>query len=162
MTKKQALFPGTFSPPTLGHLDLIKRAVLLFDTLYVGIAENVHKADQYFSTQERMEMVRVITQDIPQVKIVAFDGLVADFCHKNKIPFVIRGLRGEPDFKEEFQMSTANKQMRDVETLFLITDPKYMHISSTLIREIAHFGHRLDGFVPKAIEGMIFDKLFAK
>lgn len=155
----KGLFPGTFNPPSLGHLDIIERASKICDQLYVGIAANVGKTDELFSVEERKAMLREITKEIPQVQVITFSGLVVDYALQNKIDFIIRGLRAFSDFEYEFRMALANRKMSGVETVFLMADERHSHVSSTLIREIGGFGHRLDAFVPEQIEEIIFQRL---
>jgi len=157
---KRALFPGTFDPPTLGHLDLIKRAMHICDQLYVGIAVNTSKAHkQLFSTEEKMSMLKEICIDFKHVEIVSFSGLVVDFVKKNKIDFILRGLRAYSDFEYEFRMALANRKISDIETVFLMPDERQGHISSTLIRELALYKMRLHDFIPAAIEEKVFSRL---
>lgn len=153
--EKVALFPGTFDPPSLGHLDIIKRSAMICDKLYIGIAENINKPAGMFTLPQRKEMLKVITKGIPQVEIISFSGLVIDWAAKNNVNFLIRGLRAFSDFEYEFRMALANRKMSGIETLFLMSDPNYSHISSSLIREIASFGHSLHDFVPDELEKMI-------
>ena len=157
---KQGLFPGTFDPPTLGHLDIIKRAACMCDTLYVAITEETSKRPAFlFSIDERKEMMEKICHGLPHVKIVTFSGLAVDFVKKCQANFLIRGLRAFSDFEYEFQMALANRKLGNVETVFFMADEKLAHISSTLIREIARSGTRLTDFIPTAIEPIIFKKL---
>lgn len=154
---KTALFAGSFDPPSLGHLDIIQKASSLCDHLIVAIA---HKPDKktLFSVEERETMLRQITSSFPNVEISHFHGLVVDFAKEKKANFLIRGLRAFSDFEYELQMALANRCLSGIETLFLMADEKYTHISSTLIREIAYFGGPLKDFVPKEIESFIQKK----
>lgn len=156
---KKVLFPGTFSPPTLGHLDIIQRAAKICETLYVGIAHNPRKNNQLFSADEKMNMLKQITKSIPNIEVVSFSELVIDFIKKRNINCLVRGLRAFSDFDYEFQMALANRKMSEIETLFFMTDSNYAHISSSLIHEIATFGHRLHGFVPDEIEDLVFQRI---
>lgn len=156
---KKALFSGTFYPPTLGHLDIIQRSVMLCDKLYVGIAENPNKKECLLSLEERKEMLRQITSQFPQVEVVHFSTLLVHYAQAQGIGLLIRSLRGVGDLEREYAMAVANKQMAGIETVFLLANPSYEHISSTLVREIASFGGSLKGFVPPSIEQMISKKL---
>lgn len=156
---KVALFPGTFDPPSLGHLDIIKRSAQICDKLYIGIAENISKPTGLFSLNQKKAMLEKITQGMEQVKIISFSGLVIDWARENNVDFLIRGLRAFSDFEYEFQMALANRKMSGIETIFLMSDANYSHISSSLIREIASFKHTLKDFVPKDIEKSIYDTL---
>lgn len=157
-----ALLPGTFSPPTLGHVDLIKRAAALFDKLLIGVAENSNKETPIFSVDERVAMLKLIAHDLPNVEVKAFDGLVVDCCQKCNIPFLVRGLRNEGDFPFESQLALANKQLCGVETVFILSDPMYAHMSSSLVREIASYGRRLHGFVPESMEDSVYMRIASK
>ena len=162
MTKnkdRKALLPGTFDPPTLGHLDIIRRAAGICDVLYVGIAENSAKKRSFFSAEERQTLLKSITGDLPQVEVVLLTGLVVDFAKEHQIDFLVRGLRNFSDFEYESQMAFANHEIGGIETLFLIADEKYARLSSTLIREIAFNGHRLQDFIPAEIEKAVFERL---
>lgn len=155
---RKALFPGTFDPPSLGHLDLIERALGLCDRLYVGIGVNTAKRAT-FTVEERGEMLEKICRPLDSVEVVVFDGLVVDFAKEKGIGFLVRGLRAAADFDYELQMALANRKLSGIETVFLLANPLYAHVSSTLIREVAKMQHRLKDFVPEAIEAMIFERL---
>ena len=157
---KRALFPGTFDPPTLGHLDIIQRALDICDELYIGVATNIGKGrEALFSTEEKMQMLQDITRSLPQVKVASFSGLVVTFAKKHNINFLIRGLRAFSDFEFEFRMALANRKISGIETVFLMADERHAHISSTLIRELGHYETRLNDFVPAAIEDKVFKRL---
>ena len=145
------IFPGTFDPPTLGHLDIIQKGMQICDHLIIAIAVKPDKK-QLFSVEERMEMLKRIAQ---KVEIVSFHGLVVDLAREKKASFLIRGLRTFSDFEYEFQMAQANRKLSGIETLFLMADDRHTQISSSLIREIAHFKGSLKGFVPEEIESLI-------
>ena len=152
---KTALFPGTFDPPSLGHLDIIQRASKICDKLYIGVAKNIRKVPALFSVEERIKLLKTITKSLPYVEIISFNGLVIDWAAENNVDFLLRGLRAFSDFEMEFQMALANKKMSNMETVFLMSDSNFSHISSSLIREIASFGHDLHDFVPAEFEDMI-------
>ena len=155
---KTALFPGTFDPPTLGHLDIIQRAATLCDKLYVGVAVNLRKAPA-FSVEERKEMLQLISKNVPQIEIVSFEGLVVDFAVDLKVESLIRSFRTSSDLDYEFAMALTNRQIGGVETSFLMAGEGLGHISSSLIKEVAWFGKRLGSFVPEEIEEQIFQRL---
>lgn len=155
---KRALFPGTFDPPSLGHVDIIQRASKLCDKLYVGVAINPAKIST-FSAEERVSMLKKITRRISNVEVVSFSSLVVHYAKKNKIDYLIRSLRAFSDFEFEFRNALANRRLSGLETLFLMADEKHAHLSSTLIREIALFHTRLHDFVPASIETEIYRRL---
>lgn len=152
------LIPGTFDPPTLGHLEIIQRAATLCKKLYIGVADNASKTPS-FTQNERMSFLGEICHHLPNVEIVSIHGLVIDFVKKQKIDTLVRGLRSFSDMEHETQMAQANKKLGGVETLFLISEGHFAHISSSLIREIAACGHHLKDFVPKEIEEKVFSRL---
>lgn len=158
---KTAFFPGTFDPPTLGHLDIIQRSDSLCDKLYVGIGTNIAKENDLFSIEERKEMLIKICKRYPHVEVIAFTGLAIDFAKKNKVDFLIRGLRAFSDFEYESSMALTNRKLSGIETVFLMADERVAHISSTLIRELGKFKRRLDDFLPPEIEDEVFKKLSA-
>ena len=157
--KKRAVYPGTFDPITLGHIDIIKRASKLVDELIVGVLNNNSKTP-LFTPEERVEMIRESVADMPNVKVMAFDGLLVDFAKQQKALFVVRGLRAVTDFEYEFQMAQANRIIaRDVDTVFLITSNAYSYISSSTVRELASFGGDISKFVTKSVEKKVKEKI---
>ncbi|MES2273637.1 MAG: pantetheine-phosphate adenylyltransferase [Chlamydiota bacterium] len=154
------LFPGTFDPPSLGHLDIIQKSLISCDHLIVAVAHKPDKKSQFlFSLEEKIEMLRLITKSNPQIEITSFHGLTVEYARMRKVSFLIRGLRAFSDFESEFQMAIANRKLGQIETLFLLPDERHVHISSSLIREIASFKGSLHDFVPKEIEPLIHKKL---
>lgn len=162
MKSKIGLFAGTFDPPTLGHVDIIRRAADLCDKLYVGIALNSSKRQSLFSVLERRAMLAEICHDISGIEIVEIPGLVVEFAIDHQVQFLIRGLRSSADFEMELQMAQANKILEKIETVFLLASPSHAHISSTLIHEIAHGGYRLHHFVPEVIEDAVYTRIAMK
>jgi pantetheine-phosphate adenylyltransferase len=153
---RRALFAGSFDPPTLGHLDIIQRAALLFDELIVAVAVNpVKNSSKSFPLPEREKMLRELVKDLKNVKVENFSELAVDFATKMKVDCLVRGLRPCEKMDEEFQMAGANRKLSGIETLFLVADPQFAHISSSLIREIAHFKGSLKEFVPASIEQQV-------
>lgn len=152
MTKKAALYPGTFDPVTKGHIDIVRRAARIFDPLWVGIAEDSAKKP-LFSLAERKEMLEGLLSGFEQnIIVTVFSGLLIDFTKKHKIQCIIRGLRNSFDFEYEFQMSGMNKAMdQNTETVFFIADDSTRFISSHLVKEIAKIGGDTSAFVPEAI-----------
>jgi pantetheine-phosphate adenylyltransferase len=156
---KTALFPGTFDPPTLGHLDLIKRSGSVCDKLYVGIAINPAKSDNLFNIEERKSMLETICKPYPYAEVVTFSTLAVEFAKQNNVDFLLRGLRAFSDFEYEFRMALTNRHLSGFETVFLMPDEGLGHISSTLIREVGKFKTRLLDFVPPEIEEQIFNRV---
>lgn len=157
--KKRAVYPGTFDPITLGHIDIIKRASKLVDELIVGVLNNNSKTP-LFTPEERVEMIKESVADMPNVKVMAFDGLLVDFARQQKALFVVRGLRAVTDFEYEFQMAQANRIIdKDVDTVFLTTSNAYSYISSSTVRELASFGGDISKFVTKSVEKKVKEKI---
>ncbi len=154
-----ALFAGAFDPPTLGHMDIINRASHVCDQLIVAVAEN-HSKQALFSVEERRAMLQEAAASYPYVEVVSFAGLTVDFAKKRKALFLLRGIRSAADLDYESEMAAANRQMSGIETLLLFgLSP---HISSSLVREIAHFGGPLEGFVPPKVEALLKSKFTAR
>ena len=151
MTKK-ILYAGSFDPITNGHLDLIKRASKLGDTLVVGVIGNKSKK-AFFTVEERMDMISKSTKDLPNVKIDSFDGLLADYVKQNNIDIVVRGLRATMDFEYEIQMAQMNARLyrNEVETIFLMTSPDYSFVSSSIIKEVFSLNGEIKGLVPDEV-----------
>lgn len=147
---KRAIYPGTFDPPTLGHLTIIQRASSLFDQLYVAIGQN-GKKNSFFSIEERKTFLKMITQELHNVEVVSFEGLLVDYAKKMQIPVVLRSIRNGTDFDEETLLASMNAKMGLLETLYLVPDDAFRHISSSLVREVGRAGGPLHFFVPKAI-----------
>ena len=147
----RAIYPGSFDPVTNGHLDVIRRASGLVDELIVGVLNNKAKTP-LFSVEERVKMLGEVTKDMPNVKIIPFEGLLVDFARKTGARMVIRGLRAITDFEYELQMSQTNHKMEpDVETVFLTTSLEYSYLSSTTVKEVAAFGGDISQFVPPVV-----------
>ena len=148
---KAALFPGSFDPVTNGHLDVIKRACLLFDKIIVTVAINADK-NALFDTEERKQLLKDVCKDLPTVEIASFEGLLIDAMKTFKTDAVIRGLRAISDFEYEFQMAMMNRTLsKDCETVFLMPDPEYSFLSSRMIKEIAMFNGDISHFVPDVV-----------
>jgi pantetheine-phosphate adenylyltransferase len=158
---KKALFPGTFDPPTLGHLEIIQRASYLFETVYVAVADNKSKTS-YFTIKERVSFLKKIAVPYKNIEVIEMQGLAVECAADKKADILLRGLRNGTDFDYEYQMAWTNHQMTGIETVFIASSPKFGHLSSTLIREIGSSGRDLKGFVPKVIEEEVFKKLAKK
>lgn len=147
----RAIYPGSFDPVTLGHLDIIKRSSAITDELIVGVLNNNAKMP-LFSVEERVKMLKEVTSSLTNVTIVPFDGLLVDFARQMDADFIIRGLRAITDFEYELQMSQTNHKLEpNVETIFLTTNIEYSYLSSTTVKEIAAFGGDISQFVPEAV-----------
>ena len=157
--ERKALYAGSFDPVTNGHLNIIERAAKMYDSLTVAIAVNPHKTG-FFTFEERVEIVREVTGHIPNVKVDTFSGLLADYVNENGFIAYVRGLRATTDFENELQMAQMNARLftGETETIFLMTDPKYSFISSSLIKEVASFGGSVDGLVPQYVSERIKEK----
>jgi pantetheine-phosphate adenylyltransferase len=146
-----AVYPGTFDPITLGHEDLARRASRLFDRLIIAVADSRAKRP-FFSLDERVEMVREVLKDLPNVEVMGFSGLLMKFVQDNGARVVVRGLRAVSDFEYEFQLAGMNRGMYpDVETLFLTPGEQFMFISATIVREISVLGGDTSKFVPRLV-----------
>ena len=147
--ERKALYAGSFDPVTNGHLNIIERAAKMYDSLTIAIAVNPQKTG-LFSIEERVEIAKAATAHIPNVKVDTFSGLIADYVNERGFTAYIRGLRIAPDFETELQMAHMNARLftRGTETVFLMTDPKYSFVSSSLVKEVASFGGSIEGLVP--------------
>jgi len=156
MTK--AIYPGSFDPVTYGHLDIIRRASMIFDTLTVAVLNNKAKSP-LFSVEERVKMLEEVCADFHNVRIDSFSGLLADYSVKNGADVIIRGLRAVTDFEYELQMAQTNRKIDDrVDTVFLTTSLEYAYLSSTTVKEVAFFGKDVSQFVPPAVAQRIYAK----
>lgn len=144
---RHALFAGTFDPPTFGHLEVIKRAKPLFDKLTVAVGRDTRKAEPLLTRQARVKLLKELTK----VDVVEMNGLLADFVKEMNVTVLLRSVRSSEDIYHEFSMAEANKRMCSVETLFLMGDPQYAYVSSSLVREIAHLGGNLEHFLPPLV-----------
>jgi pantetheine-phosphate adenylyltransferase len=149
--RRQLLYPGSFDPPTLGHLDLIRRGHAIFPQLMVAVLRNGGKTP-LFSVEERVAMLKKLTKGMKGVKVITFDGLLVDFLKEHKDPVVLRGLRVVSDFEYEFQMALMNRKLDPrFEVLYLMPDERYSYISSSLVREVARLGGPIENFVPHEV-----------
>jgi len=155
---KTALYPGTFDPVTNGHLDLIKRASLVFDRLVVAVADNPSK-ETLLTREERVSLLRVSVKGLKNVEVKHFSGLTAEYARKLGAMAIIRGLRVFSDFEYEFQMALMNRKLvPEVETVFVVPSEQYTYLSSSLIKDIATFGGDVSGFVPPAVVEKLKEK----
>ena len=156
---KIAIYPGSFDPVTLGHLDIIRRASIMFDRLIVAVMHNQNKKPA-FTAEERVEFLKRTTADLPNVEvesfdgleIVGFDGLLADYAKQKNACAIVKGLRAVSDFEYEFQMALANRKLNpELDTVFLMTSAEYMYLSSSIVKDIAVHGGGVADFVPEGI-----------
>lgn len=154
----KAVYPGSFDPITLGHMDVIKRASELFDELTVAVLNNSTKTP-LFSVDERVNMLQEVCADLPNVWVDHFSGLTADYVIKNGFNSIIRGLRAVTDFEYELQMAQTNRKLAPhADTVFLTTSLEYAYLSSTTVREVAYYGGDISRFVPEGIDKIIYEK----
>ena len=162
MNTLTAICPGSFDPVTCGHLDIIARASKMFGKLIVVVASNGAKHCS-FTPEERVEMIKKCTEDLSNIEIVHYDGLLADYAAKRGASAIIKGLRAMSDFEYEFQMALTNKKLNPkVETLFLTTDSHNMYLSSSMVKQVASMGGDISGFVPEVIKQDIMDRIYIK
>ena len=159
--RRIAVYPGTFDPITLGHMDIIRRGTHLVDTLVVGVTTNPSKSPM-FSVEERLQMVRREVADCPNVEVVTFNSLLMDFAESQGANVILRGLRAVADFEYEYQMAGMNQQLNDdIETVFLMADVSLQPIASNLVKEIARYGGPIGKFVTAAVAADVARKLEA-
>jgi len=154
---KRAVCPGSFDPVTFGHLDIIERASEQFDEVIVAVLANRTKAS-LFTVEERMEMIRQTTSKFKNVNVDSWHGLLVDYCKTNSIQAIVKGLRAVTDFDYELQMAQVNLQGTGVETMFMATAPAHSFLSSSIVKELAHFGGDVSSMVP----GIVNDALKAR
>lgn len=149
---KRAIYPGSFDPVTLGHLDIIKRAAAIFDELVVCVSVNSAKPSGLFSPEERVELLRKVTEDLTNVRVDCSRELVADYAKRNRSRVLVKGLRAVSDYEAEIQMAMVNAKLNPkLDTVFLYTRPKYSYLSSTIVKELARYGADLSDLVPRQI-----------
>ena len=155
---KKAIYPGTFDPVTNGHLDVIKRGSIIFDTLIVSVGRNPLK-ETLFSVKERMEMIRDHVREFKNVEVDCFDGMLVDYLKKQQTNIILRGIRTISDFEYEFQRALTNRALnKEVETVFVMTSEQYSFLNSTLIREVVSLGGSVNQFVPPDVERRLKEK----
>jgi pantetheine-phosphate adenylyltransferase len=149
--KKKAVFPGSFDPPTLGHINLIERAAGIFGEVLVAVAENSQKKS-LFSAQERLSMLECLTAALPNVKVFTWPALMTDFMKQHSADILVRGIRGGADFAYEFEISCVYKGINPtIETVFIPTDPRFLMIRSSTVKELASFHVDVSGMVPPLV-----------
>ncbi len=156
---KIAMLPGSFDPPTMGHINIIERSSRLFDKLYVVVADNIAKKT-LFTSDERVAMLKEIFSLDKKIEIVAYSGLMAIFAKENNVDVMIRGVRAQADFNYEFELAMNNRVLNnDVETLFIPTDQKYFLLHSSQIKEFATFGVDITGMVPENVKARLISAI---
>jgi pantetheine-phosphate adenylyltransferase len=154
-----AVYPGSFDPPTNGHVDIISRGARLFDRIIVAILVNAEKSP-LFTMDERVEILRQVFQDQASVEVDTFDGLLVDYVERRQAHVIVRGLRAISDFEFEFQMALMNRRLRPkIETVFMMPAEQYTYISSRLIKEVFSLGGRVHGLVPELVEQRLRGKV---
>jgi pantetheine-phosphate adenylyltransferase len=153
-----AIYPGSFDPITNGHLDLIRRALAVFDRLIVAVAQNPNKKP-LFTTEERLEMIKEAVGDNPRVKVDQFSGLLVDYCRKLNVRIIVRGLRALSDFEYEFQLALINRKLdRTIDTIFMMTGFQWFYVNSSIVKEAASLGGSIEGMVPNFVAQKLLEK----
>jgi len=157
---RRCVCPGSFDPVTNGHLDVVERATRLFDEVVVAVLVNPTKAG-LFTVEERQEMLRLVTKEIPGIRVASFQGLLVDFCRDENIAVVVKGLRAVTDFDYELQMAQMNQRLTGLDTVFVATKPDYSYLSSSLIKEVAKYGGDVSGLVPELVLDRLHERVGA-
>ncbi|EDW23355.1 pantetheine-phosphate adenylyltransferase [Bacillus pumilus] len=153
-----AVCPGSFDPVTLGHLDIIKRGAKIFDEVYVCVLNNSSKKP-LFTVEERCELIREATKDLPNIKVESFHGLLVDYAKQKEAKVILRGLRAVTDFEYEMQGTSMNKVLNDdIETFFMMTNNQYSFLSSSIVKEVAKYDGSVKDLVPKEVEEALIEK----
>lgn len=156
----KAIYPGTFDPITRGHLDIIRRASTIFDTVVVGLLNNSSK-NPIFTIEERMNMIKELVADIPNVEVISFGGLLMHFAQEQKANVILRGIRTGGEFEFELMNAHANKKIApEVETLFFPCNIDYSCVSSSMVREVAAFGGEIRDFVPDGVAEKVYERVY--
>jgi pantetheine-phosphate adenylyltransferase len=154
-----AIYPGSFDPLTLGHVDIIQRGSSLFDTIIVAVLKNIDKSP-LFTVQERLEMIRETFQEHGNVEADAFSGLLVSYAQTRKATAIVRGIRAISDFEYEFQMALMNRRLApDIETVFMMPAEEYSYVSSRLVKEVASLGGSVTGLVPEGVESKLLARI---
>ncbi|MFS0637118.1 pantetheine-phosphate adenylyltransferase [Mesobacillus foraminis] len=157
-----AVCPGSFDPVTYGHLDIIRRGAKVFDEVYVAVLNNSSK-NPLFSVEERMELIRKVTKDLPNVKVDTFQGLLVEYAASVKANAIIRGLRAVSDFEYEMQLTSMNRVLNDkIETFFIMTNNQYSFLSSSIVKEVARYNGKISELVPPEVESALMKKFSNK
>lgn len=154
----KAVCPGSFDPVTYGHLDIIQRAALVFDEVIIAVLNNASK-HPLFTVAERIELIKEVTRDMPNVQVDRFDGLLIDYMHQKGATTIVKGLRAVSDFEYELQMASLNRKLDEqIETFFMMTSNRYSYLSSSIVKEIAKYKGTVYGLVPNEVEKALQQK----
>lgn len=155
---KTAVCPGSFDPITYGHLDIIERASKLFDTVYVSVLKNSSKKG-LFTPEERVELIKKVTEEFGNVEVRDFNGLLIEFCQEVQADAIVRGLRAVSDFEYEMQLTSMNRKLdSNIETIYMMTNNHYSFISSSIVKEVAKYGGKIEDVVPPLVEDALKEK----
>ena len=157
----RAIFPGSFDPITNGHLDVVRRGAKLFDELVIAVGRNPLR-EEFFTPEQRVQMIQELVADMPNVSVESFDGLTAEYAVKKNANVILRGLRNLTDVQYEFQLAMTNRAVAGVETIFIMTSEQYGFVSSTLIREVAGLGGNVSNLIPKSVYEQLKKQLAEK
>lgn len=161
LVMSKVIYPGSFDPVTLGHIDIIQRASKVFDEVIVCILNNLSKKSSLFSIDVRANMLKESVKDLPNVTIDSYEGLLVDYAAQKDVNILIRGVREEADFSSEFKMAQGNRSVAPfLETLFIPTDPEFSFVSSSMAKEFASFGADISAFVPDHVAELMLEKLY--
>ena len=155
---RRAVCPGSFDPPTHGHLDIVERASALFDEVVVAVLVNKSKRS-LFTVEERISMLTDVVAPYPNVSVGSFHGLLVDYCRTHEIRAIVKGLRAVTDFDYELQMAQMNYRLGGVETMFMTTNPLYSFLSSSLVKEVATYGGDVSGLVPPRVLASLLERM---
>lgn len=158
----KAIYPGSFDPVTMGHMDIIRRSAAIVDELIIGVLVNNVKSP-LFSIEERVAMIKDSVKNLKNVRVKSFDGMTVDFAEMNDAKIMIRGLRAVTDYENEMQLAQTNRSIsEDIETLFLITSLEYAFLSSTIVKELAYYKQDVSKFVPPMVERKLIERFGTK
>jgi len=150
-SRSKAVYPGSFDPLTNGHLDVIRRSAAVFEVLTVAVVVNPQKREPMFTLEERKDLIRECTADLPNIEVMDFRGLLADFVRQIGADVIIKGLRVVSDFESELSTALMNRSLSGIDTMFLMSDAKYSFVSSSLIKEVFLLGGDVSGYVPEPV-----------
>lgn len=152
-----AVCPGSFDPPTNGHMDVIRRSASLFDRVVVAVIRNLSKTPM-FTSEERVAMLRILFEGVSEVEAVSFDGLLVDFARSRRADVIVKGLRAVSDFDYELQMAQMNHNLSGIDTVFIPTSPEHAYLSSSLVKEVGRLGGSVEGLVPPEVARLMKER----